>query len=404
MKTAENLDIDLEELKKLRHWLHAHPEVSRQETKTSEYVRAYLEKNAKPDEIVPLAGAGFAAVYNSQNPGKTILIRTELDALPIHEINEDLPYKSIYDGVGHKCGHDGHMTMLTGLAQYYAKSRPTEGRVVLLYQPDEETGTGARECADHANFEKIKPDYAFALHNLPGFPLHEIVCKVDTFSSAVKFMAMKLTGKEAHSAQPETGASPSLAIAEITLLSQEIQKKYDTPKEYALIVPIYFQMGVSSSGVGPAYGEAHYTLRTCRNEMVDKIWEDFSSKAEEIAKKYGLKIEFETLEDFAANFNGEESVSMIQKAAKENDLSYTTIDKPFRWGEDFGEITKRYKGAMFGLGAGEDRPDLHNPDYDFPDEITISGIVMFKNLIEQALSGEDELSQPLVQDRNSLRA
>lgn len=392
MKELHNIGVDLDQLTELRHWLHAHPEVSRQEVETAKHMQAFLEKNCKPDEIVPLDGSGFAAVFEGKAPGNTVLIRTELDALPIHEVNEDLPYKSVYDGVGHKCGHDGHMTMVAGLAQIYAKERPANGRVVLLYQPDEETGTGARGCANHENFEKVKPDYAFALHNLPGFPHHEIVCKEGSFSSAVKFMAMKLTGKEAHSAQPETGASPSLAIAEITLLSQEIQNKFDSPDEYALIVPIYFQMGVSSSGVGPAYGEAHYTLRTCRNDVVDNMWEEFSTKAEEIAKKYGLKIEFESLEEFAANFNEADSTQMIQKAAQENGLSYTEINKPFRWGEDFGEITKRYKGAMFGLGSGEDSPDLHNPDYNFPDQIIPSGISMFKNLIDQALAEEKPAS------------
>jgi amidohydrolase len=386
MNKLHNLGVDLDELKELRHWLHAHPEVSRQEVKTSEYLQSYINDNAPADEIIPLDGAGFAAVYNGKNPGKTVLIRTELDALPIHEINDDLPYKSVNDGVGHKCGHDGHMTMVTGLAQIYAKQRPANGRIVLLYQPDEETGTGARECSKHANFEKIKPDYAFSLHNLPGFPLHEIVCKKGSFSSAVKFAAIKLTGTEAHSAQPETGVSPSFAIAEITMATKEIQQKFDTIEEYALIVPIYYEMGVSSSGVAPAYGEAHYTLRTCRNEIVDDMWKEFSNKAKEIATLHNLEIEFETLEEFAANFNEKDSVSMIEKAAQDNNLNFTEIDVPFRWGEDFGEITKLYKGAMFGLGSGEDRPDLHNPDYDFPDEITASGIMMFKNLIDQALS------------------
>jgi amidohydrolase len=385
MDTAENI-INMESLIALRRWLHAHPEVSRQEVKTAAYMRDYIEKNAPADEMIDLAGAGFAAVYNGKNSGKTVLIRTELDALPIHEVNEDLEYRSIYDGVGHKCGHDGHMTMVAGLAQLYAHQRPDEGRAVLLYQPDEETGTGARECSAHENFKKIQPDYAFALHNLPGFPAHEIVCNTGTFSSAVKFAAIKLTGKEAHSAQPETGNSPSLAIAEITLASQEVQAKYDTPEEYALIVPIFFDMGVSSSGVAPAYGEAHYTIRTCRNDVVDQIWNEFYAQAEKIAAKYNLEIDFEILEEFAANFNDTDSVEMIKKAAQANGLSYTVKEKPFRWGEDFGEITKLYKGAMFGLGAGEDKPDLHNPDYDFPEEIIISGVKMFQNLIAQSLA------------------
>lgn len=383
---SQNVEIDLKALKELRHWLHAHPEISRQENKTAAYLRAYLEDNAEPDEILPLAGAGFAAIYNGERPGRTVLIRAELDALPIHEINDDISYRSVYDGVGHKCGHDGHMTMLTGLGMIYANKRPAYGRVVLLYQPDEETGTGARECCSHPNFEKIKPDYAFSLHNFPGYPRHEILCKPGTFCSSVKFMAVKLHGREAHSAMPETGISPALAIAEITQTAHEIQNKFDTPEEYALVVPVYFDMGVSSSGVSPGYGEAHYTLRTCRNEVVEEMCRAFQEKASDIAEKHRLKISYEIIEDFAASFNDKDAVSMIQKAAQDNGLHYTALEKPFRGGEDFGEILKYYKGAMFGLGAGENMPELHNPDYDFPDEIIPSGIKMFHNLISQALA------------------
>lgn len=379
-------NINLDKLIALRHWLHAHPEVSRQEVKTSEYMQTYLQEHHTPDEIVPLAGAGFAAIYNGKESGNTVLLRTELDALPIHEINTDLEYRSVYDGVGHKCGHDGHMAIMTGVASIYAQNRPLKGRIVLLYQPDEETGTGARDCCNHPNFQKIEPDYAFALHNLPNFPEHEIICKLGSFSAAVKFAAIKLTGKESHSAQPETGVSPAQALAEITFLSQQIQNKYDTPEEYALNIPIHYVMGLSSSGVNPGYGEAHFTLRTCRNDVVVEMWEEFYSEAKEIAKKHNLEIDFEFIEDYAANFNDGDALAMIQKAARSNSLSYTEIEKPFRWGEDFGEITNRYKGAMFGLGSGENRPDLHNADYDFPDEIIPTGIAMFKNLIDQVLA------------------
>ncbi len=388
MNDISALNIDMDELVTLRRWLHARPEVSRQETKTSKYMQDYLKDKSTPDDIIPLAGAGFAAVYNGKMPGKTVLIRCELDALPIHEINYDIEYRSIYDGVGHKCGHDGHMTILAGLANVLSNERPESGRVVLLFQPDEETGTGARECCNHPNFKKIEPDYAFALHNFPSFPKNQILCKVGTFTSSVKFIACKLSGKEAHSAMPETGITPAFAIAEITQMTQDLQNEFDKSEEYALIVPVHFDMGVSSSGVMPGYGEAHYTIRTCRNEVVDDIWNVFQKRAAEIAQKHGLKIEYEIIEDFAASENDEDVLPMIEKAASDNGLSYLKLEKPFRGGEDFGEIIKRYKGAMFGLGSGEDMPELHNPDYDFPEEIIPSGILMFKNLIDQVLGAE----------------
>ncbi|MEP3045624.1 MAG: amidohydrolase [Roseibium sp.] len=381
------MKIDLNQLIALRHWLHAHPEVSREEIETAKHMRQFLAEHAAPDKFVPLDGAGFAAIYDGSAPGNTVMIRAELDALPIHEVNEDIAYRSLRDGVGHKCGHDGHMTILAGLAQTLAE-RPEKGRVVLLFQPDEETGTGARNCCLHPNFKQIEPDFAFALHNLPGFPKGAVVCKTGTFASAVKYAAIKFAGKEAHSAQPETGASPSFAMAELTLKAREIEAKHVMPKAYALIVPVYTEMGVQASGVCPGYGEVHFTLRAENGDVVDVMWDELSACAHAVADKYGLSIESETREEFAANSNSQLAFDMIKAASKAARADFVLIEKSFRWGEDFGEITHRHEGGMFGLGAGEAHPDLHNPDYDFPDDLLVSGISMFYHLTKLALSEE----------------
>jgi amidohydrolase len=332
-------------------------------------------------------------VYNGANPGRTVLIRTELDALPIHEVNEDIPYRSVHDGIGHKCGHDGHMTIVAGVAQTLAE-RPAKGRVVLLFQPDEETGTGARECHAHENFQKIRPDYAFALHNLPGFTKGEVFGKVGTFASAVKYVAIKMSGVETHSAQPETGVSPSFALAELTLMAQEVQAKYDDPDAYALIVPIFNQMGVQSSGVCPAKGEAHFTLRSGRGTTVEAMWEEFLSCARIIAEKHGLNIEIETKEEFAETATSDSAFDLIKTATENAGLGFNLIDRPFRWGEDFGEITGHYEGGMFGLGAGRDQPDLHTPNYDFPDDLLVYGIRIFTQLISDTLAEAESEKNP----------
>lgn len=379
------MDIDLDRLIALRHWLHAHPELSRDETETAQHMRRFLAEHAKPDRIIPLDGAGFAAVYDGALPGKTVLLRCELDALPIHELNTDLPYRSTRDGIGHKCGHDGHMAILAGVAQSLA-IRPKSGRVVLLFQPDEETGTGARQCCLHENFTQIAPDFVFALHNLPGFPKDQVICRLGTFASHVKYAAIKLSGKEAHSAQPETGASPAFALAEVTLKARDIQAKYDQPDRYALVVPVYCQMGVQASGISPAKGEAHFTLRAPDSATVEFMWHDLTDFAQAKAAQYGLALELQTNEEFAATINGQIPVDMIRQAAATLGLGFIDKATPFRWGEDFGELTQRHCGAMFGLGAGENRPDLHNPDYDFPDEILQSGIAMFVALVKSALA------------------
>lgn len=379
-------------LRQLRHALHANPELSRREFRTAERLKRYLAEHAPPDETVELAGAGFAAVYSGAGTGRTVLVRAELDALPIQEANDVLPYRSEIANVSHKCGHDGHMTILTGLARALSRERPSSGRVVLLFQPDEETGTGAGECCEHENFAKIRPDYAFALHNFPGFPKHEILCRTGVFMSAVRCMVIKFAGKEAHSAMPETGASPALAIAQLTQAAEEIQQSFDKPEERALIVPVAFKMGFGldgkalGSGISPGFGEAHFTLRSPHNDIVGEMWRLFAAKAEQLATRHGLSITFDAIEHFSASINDGRAVSTIQQAATQNGLTYTELAAPFRAGEDFGEITSRYTGAMFGLGAGENCAELHNPDYDFPDDLIPTGVRMFKSLVDRCLS------------------
>jgi amidohydrolase len=369
------LNIDIDQLIRLRHWLHAHPKVSRNEVATARHLRQFLNEHAPPDGVIPLHGAGFAAVYEGQSPGKTVLFRCELDALPIHEINE-IPYSSNVDGVSHKCGHDGHMTILAGLAQNL-RTRPEQGRAVLLFQPDEETGTGAKMCVTHPNFAKIKPDMVFALHNLPGFPAGRVLCKPGAFASDVKYVSISMSGKEAHSAQPETGKSPATALAELTLKAREIQARYDQPEAYALAVPVFNQMGVMASGISPAQGEVQLTLRSAEHATVEKMWQDLQAFATQLANRDGLKVSFDIREAFPGTANTQTGFDIVRQAAAKTGRAFGQLDLPFRWGEDFGELTKRYDGAMFGLGAGEHLPDLHNPDYDFPDEILSSGIEMF---------------------------
>ncbi|WP_158284942.1 amidohydrolase [Hoeflea marina] len=343
--------IDLARLVGLRHWLHAHPEISRHETATADHLRRFLQEHARPDRILGLAGAGFAAVYDGVAPGRTVMIRCELDALPIQEANDDLPHRSLSDGISHKCGHDGHMTILAGLAQTLAE-RPATGRVVLMFQPDEETGSGARECCSHESFARIRPDHVFALHNLPGFPEGQVICRAGAFSSQVKYAAIRLTGREAHSAQPETGASPSFALAELMLKARDIQAYHNRPDSYALCVPVFSQMGVQASGICPARGEVHVTLRAPDGPTVEAMWADLTAFARTTAGQYGLDAVFETREEFAATANGRDSFEMIRQAAAGLGLEFNHMERPFRWGEDFGEFTSRHEGAMFGLGAG----------------------------------------------------
>ena len=160
----------MQNLIELRHILHAHPELSGQETLTNRILNEWV-KQTHPDHIIEkIGGYGLAAIYKGAKPGKRILIRGDIDALHIPEPN-DIPYRSQNQGISHKCGHDGHATILCGLAQWLGEQRPDQGEVVLLFQPAEETGQGAQAILNDPQFEQIKPDVAYGLHNLPATSL-----------------------------------------------------------------------------------------------------------------------------------------------------------------------------------------------------------------------------------------
>lgn len=198
----------IELIKSLRKKLHKHPELSGQEAETAGRIKRFIKKYDDAKIIENIGGHGLAVIYEFSSTGPTIVIRCELDALPIEEIN-NFEYRSRIKKVSHKCGHDGHMAILTGLTFWLKKQNFNNGKVILLFQPAEEKGTGAFAVINDSKFSDINPDYIFALHNIPGEPLHSIVMLDGNFSSTVQSVAIQLEGEESHSAQPEQGINPA---------------------------------------------------------------------------------------------------------------------------------------------------------------------------------------------------
>lgn len=369
----------MEELIQLRKELHKHPEISGNEKETANRVLLFLSKYPPNKIITSLGGEGILAIYKGSEKGKTILFRCELDALPIEEINT-FNYQSVYSGVSHKCGHDGHMAILCGMAKTLHENPLKKGTVMLLFQPAEEDGNGAKRVLNDANFKEFKPDFVFALHNLPGFKKHQIIVKEDTFTCAVNSMVIKLRGKTSHAGEPENGINPALAIAEIIqVFNSEINTDL-TSEKYCLITPIHIEMGEKAYGVSAGYGEVHFTIRSNSNNQMRIIESNLEENVIKITSKYDLKTEISWTQSFEANENSPDAVHFIKKAASISNLSVLERKLPFTFGEDFGLFTQHFKGAMLGLGAGENTPALHNPDYDFPDDIITTGIQLFHQI------------------------
>lgn len=368
------LNIDVSGLEKVRHYLHANPELSAKEQKTHQYLLDQL-KGLDTDDIISIKTA-IIVVFKGEEEGKNVLLRGDFDALPIEEAN-NMPYRSRVKGVSHKCGHDGHATIQLGLAQHYAKHRPEKGNVYLLFQPGEEIGWGAKVVVDSGELEQLNIDHVFAMHNLPGFPLHQVLCKEGSFSSSVLTLVAYFKGYTAHAAEPWNGRNPAKAMSKYMLeaLTHNMENRED--KEYVTITPAHMEMGQVAYGTSAGEGSVHLTIRADNNKRISEVISAIKAYATAIAKEEELEVRFEELEPFDANQNDVTAVRHIRKAAQQLGLEYQELDVPFRWGEDFGLITTLYPGAMFGIGSGEECKPLHHPAYDYPDEITPTTIRMF---------------------------
>ncbi|MFT7030611.1 MAG: amidohydrolase [Marinoscillum sp.] len=365
-----------------RKELHQHPEISTQEFETQTRILSFLA-GLGVSNAHPIGGTGVIVKFIGSHPGKTLLLRCDTDALPIQEINE-FEHKSRNAGVSHKCGHDGHSTIMAAVASHLVANPISAGKVVLLFQPAEENGHGAKAVLADKLFD-FEPDLVFALHNVPSFPLDQVVVKEGAFTPAVKSIIVKLDGKTSHAAEPELGLNPALAIAELIQFFAEVSQPDLTRDDFALTTPVYVHMGEKSYGVSAGHGEVHYTIRTWDSKAMDQIAKASVDASNEIAAKHGLTATISWTEEFFSNQNDPRAVDIIRKSASDNDLEILEKEAPFKWGEDFGLFTERYKGAMFGLGAGATHPALHNPDYDFPDDLILSGSQMFIRIIENAL-------------------
>ena len=377
---------DAEQLIRLRHRLHAHPELSGSESATAQTIREFILRHTRAELLEGLGGYGLAAVFSGPAPGPTVLFRADLDALPIPEKSR-LDYRSQNRGVAHLCGHDGHMAILCGLAVQLSNMPPRYGRVVLLFQPAEETGSGAvRVIADPA-FEKIRPDMAFALHNLPGFPLGHVVWRRGAFAAASRGLVIRLNGRTAHAGEPENGVSPASAVSHLLTGIPDLPRTSGIPG-FGLATVVHARLGDVAFGTAPGEAVVMATLRTHSDRDMEQLFAAGEQLAREAAAAAGLRMRLEAVEDFPVTHNAAEALERVCAAARKQSLSLVEVPAPFRWSEDFAHFTRICPAALFGLGAGEDHPRLHNPEYDFPDELIAPGVAVF-SAIYRGLLVED---------------
>ncbi|WP_194093969.1 amidohydrolase [Marivivens aquimaris] len=366
----------------LRQALHRQPEISGEEEKTAASILEELEKLG-PDRIwTDLGGHGVAAEFAGAADGPTVLLRCELDGLPIREISEVL-YKSEVEGKGHLCGHDGHMVSMLGVAMHLGQ-RPATGRVILLFQPAEETGAGAQAVIDDPRWPEIKPDYAFAYHNVPARPLGEIGVRAGSGNCASRGMQILLEGKSSHAAAPEDGLSPGPAMAALMNALPALSHGVIGDTDFALSTLTHANLGEPTFGIAPADGELRVTLRCMTNERMEKLIADALALVDQHCT--GLRTEVHWHDIFRAVVNDEEATAIAAEVAHERGHVLNEMQLPMRWSEDFGRFgDDGAKAAMLYIGSGENCPQLHNADYDFPDALLPTVIDVFCGIVDRIL-------------------
>lgn len=366
----------LHKLAEFRKTLHQFPELSGQEKETAMRVQDFFSRLNPDKTITGLGGTGLAFVFQGKDPGPTTLFRCELDGLPIREENS-ISHLSTIPNKSHVCGHDGHMAILSGLGTYFSNHKPEKGRIVLLFQPAEETGEGAEAVIKDPKYHEIQPDFAFALHNLPGYPLHQILIKQGPFAAASVGMSIHFKGRNSHSAHPEAGNSPAEAMAKTIVALEKLPEGIE---KFSLVTVIHAELGSIAFGTTPGTAVVRATLRAFENETRDLLVSYAEQLATKIADEYGLGVSFDFVESFAATHNNPDAWQIGLDAAKKLNFDIRHVEKPFRWSEDFGLFSSHTKTLLFGLGSGLDHPQLHEPNFDFPDELIETGVSMFAEI------------------------
>ncbi|BEI32774.1 M20 aminoacylase family protein [Polynucleobacter sp. HIN5] len=379
----------------IRRNIHAHPELRFEEKRTAELVTQALSSWG----IAVYQGLGKTGVVGRLDgelgPGKMIGLRADMDALPLQEKNT-FEHASQNPGKMHACGHDGHTAMLLGAAQYLANHRDFKGTVIFIFQPAEEGGAGAQEMIEDGLFEQFPCDAVFGMHNWPGLEEgHFGVVSGPMMASSNEFV-IDIQGKGGHAALPHNSADPIMAGVQIAQALQSIITRNKRPVDAAVISITQFHAG-ETSNVIPDTAMLGGTVRTFTLEVLDLIEQRMHEIANQVASAFDCKANLTFKRNYPPLINDEQQTEFAAQVMKElvgNERVNTRID-PTMGAEDFAFMLLKKPGCyvFLGNGDGDHRATghgmgpchLHNPSYDFNDQIIPVGVNYWVRLAQTFL-------------------
>jgi len=389
MTIDENILRQVPAMTDWRHFLHAHPETAFNEHQTSDFVAARLASFG----IGVHRGLGKTGVVGTlqkgRRPGRTIGLRADMDALDITEENT-LSYGSGTPGKMHACGHDGHTAMLLGAAQHLAEYGTFEGTVHFLFQPAEENEGGGRAMIDDGLFELFPCDAVFGLHNFPGLPFGCFALRPGPMMAAYDVFTVRIQGTGGHAAMPHRLKDPVLAAAHLIGMFQGIVSRNVDPVESA-VVSVTRMNGGTNFNIVPTAVTLHGTTRHFQAPIQDLVEARMKEIVAGVSLAMGVDGEILYERRYPALINHEEETALAARAAtRVAGEQQVMTNLPLLMGsEDFAFMLQRRPGAYIGLGVGDPRPNglLHQPSYDFNDELLPVGAAYWVSLAEDFLSG-----------------
>lgn len=370
----------------IRHHLHRHPEIGLSEHQTSDFIAGQLV--AMGYEVTRgLAGTGIVATLRHGDGTRTLGIRADIDALPIHE-ETGAEYASQHPGVMHACGHDGHTAMLLGAAKIIAERKNFDGTLHLIFQPAEENFGGARIMIEDGLFERFPCDAVFALHNDPGLPFGQFVLRDGPVLAAVDECKITVNGYGGHGAEPQAAADPIVAGASIIMALQTIVSRNIHPQLSAVVTVGAFHAGMASNVI-PETAEMLLTIRSFDPGVRDELEKRIRAIAEGQAASYGMGVTIEYDRGYNATINHKAETEYVNELAKRfaGAENVAEMPRPSMGAEDFAYMLEKRPGCYFFLGTArtDNDPPLHHPKFDFNDDILPIGTAFWVELAEDYL-------------------
>ena len=410
MKLNDVILAQSDDIAAIRRDIHAHPELCFEEIRTADLVAQKLTEWGIPMHR-GMGTTGVVGIVHGRDGGKSgraIGLRADMDALPMTEFNT-FSHASRHQGKMHACGHDGHTAMLLGAAQYFATHRNFDGTVYLIFQPAEEGGGGAREMIKDGLFEKFPMEAVFGMHNWPGLPVGTFAVSSGPVMASTNEFTITITGKGGHAAMPHMGIDPVPTACQIVQGFQTILTRNKKPVDAGVISVTMIHAG-EASNVIPDSCQIRGTVRAFTVEVLDLIERRMQEVAEGISTAFGAQCDFQFRRNYPATVNTPYEADFARRVMAEIvGPENARPQEPTLGAEDFAYMLQARPGAYCFIangdgahrgkyeGGGHDAGPctLHNPHYDFNDDLIPLGGTYWVKLAEAWLAHQPPVDRPM---------